>query len=403
MREQLLGLTTPLVAAVFSAVFLALWWRGKMGRHVLAFGVSYALATIAFLITHMMPTGSIFVFHLTNLFYALASALMVWGVCHRVKRPGFLGTQAVIYGIAATALTIAVLTSNEAGPRLLISNTAYGTMFLVGLVSLLGARRSNVMDTLVVVVVALNAADFMVRPTLQLLAEGAIPVGEYRQSVYYSVINFILSVKALSLALVLVGACAWDLVTAMRERSDRDPLTGLRNRRAFEEAVEQRLADAARDGLPLSIVVADIDHFKQVNDIWGHQAGDNAIANFGHLIAGMVRENDVCGRIGGEEFCIVVCDCSEESAAGLAERIRASFVQLQHEGLGEDIRLSASFGVAQWSAGEGYRRLFSRADTSLYRAKDNGRNRVECSGPLDAGAGRRIADRAEGHAKLVAA
>ncbi len=377
MREQLLGMTTPVLAAAFAAVFFALWWRAGLGKHVLAFGVSFACAAIAFLATHLLPTGSIYTFHLTHAFYALSTATMVWGMCSRVGRPAYLGVQVSIYGTAALLLSVAVMTSQDAGPRLLIVNTAYGAMFLVGMVSLMGAPRRHVLDTLILVIAATNVADFMIRPMLQLLAEGAIPVAEYRQSIYYSVINLVLSIKALSLAIVLVVACAHELMTAMRERSDRDALTGLRNRRAFETDIAGPLMLAQQTGVPVSLVIADIDHFKQVNDIWGHQAGDQAIAEFGQLIGSMTREQDIAGRVGGEEFCVLVWDCPGEAAEKLAERIRSRFAQHLVPAIGESVRLAASFGVAHLREGESYERLFARADAALYRAKQNGRNRVE--------------------------
>jgi diguanylate cyclase (GGDEF)-like protein len=122
--------------------------------------------------------------------------------------------------------------------------------------------------------------------------------------------------------------------------------------------------------------VADIDNFKQVNDIWGHQSGDEAISGFGRLIEGMVRGCDTAGRIGGEEFCIAVWNCPNEPATRLAERIRVAFARLEHAGIGSDIRLTASFGVATARAGENYRELFARADAALYLAKSGGRNQV---------------------------
>lgn len=403
MREQILGLTTPVMAAAFAAVFFALWWRGKMGTHVLAFAVSYACFTLGFMVTHLLPTGSIYTFHLTYLFYSLCSMTSVMGACLRVGRPAFLGTQMIIFATAAMLLTVATLSSDDAAPRLMIVNTTYGAMMLVGVLSMLGAPRRHVLDTLIVVVFAVSTFDFFVRPTLQLLVEKSIPVATYRSSLYYSVINLVLMVKALTAAIVLASACVYELVVKMRDRSERDPLTGLRNRRAFEEAVESKIVLAAQQGVPISVVVADIDHFKQVNDIWGHQAGDDAIANFGRLLAETVRHHDVCGRIGGEEFCIIVWDCPEREAVRLAERLRARFAEVEHSGLGEDIRLSASFGVSEWLPGESYHRLFSRADAALYRAKDNGRNRVEQAIAAETPHGRRASDARRRRKESVAA
>ncbi|WAT18712.1 GGDEF domain-containing protein [Aurantiacibacter sp. MUD11] len=369
-------MTTPLMAVLFAAMFVVLWWRGRMGGHVLAFGGAYILFSAGFAVTHWLPTSSNFVFVLTQAFYSFASALLVWAACRRSDRPPLLGVQASIYAIAVVTLCTATVLSDDAGPRVVIANAGYGMMFFVGVISLLGAPRRSFVDTLVIAILAFNTVDFMVRPMMTVLAEGVIPAEFYRQSLYYSIIGLVLSIKSLLTAMVLVGACAYDLAIRMRENSDRDTLTGLRNRRAFEHDIAAPLMRARDAKVPVSLVIADIDHFKQVNDLWGHQAGDQAIAAFGKLIDGMIREHDISGRIGGEEFCVLVWNCPHDAACRLAERLRVAFARQVHPAIGENIRLTASFGVAALREDETYDRLFSRADAALYRAKDSGRDRV---------------------------
>ena len=167
---------------------------------------------------------------------------------------------------------------------------------------------------------------------------------------------------------------------AVREDAERDALTGLKMRGPFEAQAIAMLNRARDKDVPVSVIVADIDHFKRVNDIWGHQVGDTAIASFGDLLRSTIRDTDIAGRIGGEEFCILVWNCPEEPTLNLAERIRARFEQLPIEGISDDVRLTASFGVAQWVTDEGYGRLFARADAALYRAKEGGRNSTSADG-----------------------
>ena len=163
----------------------------------------------------------------------------------------------------------------------------------------------------------------------------------------------------------------------VREDSENDHLTGLKMRRAFEQSAMEMIDRGARKNVPVSMIVADIDHFKQVNDIWGHQAGDRAIVAFGQLVQRMVRAGDVCGRIGGEEFCIMIWNCELEPAERLAERVREAFAATPQHGINSDVRLTASFGVAMCRPQEGFGKLFARADAALYRAKEAGRDRVE--------------------------
>lgn len=377
MQTQILGMVTPLMALFFAATFMVLWRVGRMKRHVLGFGIAYALSAVGFLITHFLPADAFYLFHATQLFYTLGSTVLVASVCERAGQRFHLGSFVVVYLISALVLAVAVSFSNDVASRLIIVNIGYGVMFTMGVTTLLTARRRNVIDLAIIAIMAFQAADFLARPTLTLLFERSIPAEAYRDSIYYSLIGLVLGVKGVTTAVVLIGATIAEWTNALRESSDRDSLTGLLNRGAFEQSMQSLLSRAQTEGRPLSLVVADIDHFKQVNDIWGHQAGDQAISSFGELINQMVRESDTAGRIGGEEFCIAVWNCTNDPAEQLAERIRQAFVRLEHAGLNDDIRLTASFGVATAREGEAYEHLFARADAALYRAKSSGRDRVE--------------------------
>ncbi len=376
MQTQILGLVTPLMALFFAATFVTMWWVGRMQRHVLLFGISYVLAALGFLITHLAPTGSFYVFHATHLFYSLGSAVMLVAVCERAGRQFHLPSAAFVYVITALVLGVAVSVSDDIASRLILVNIGYGVMFAMGTIILLSAHRRDIVDIAIIAVMAFQAADFLIRPTMTLLFERSIPAEAYRESIYYSLIGLVLGIKGVTTAMVLIGATIAEWITNLRESSERDQLTGLQDRGSFEKMIQDLLFRAQVEGRPLTLVVADIDHFKQVNDIWGHQAGDQAIAGFGELIGRMVRGCDTAGRIGGEEFCIAVWNCPNEPAERLAERIRIAFAQLEHSGLNADIRLTASFGVATARGGESYEQLFSRADEALYEAKSRGRNRV---------------------------
>ncbi|SIN95572.1 diguanylate cyclase (GGDEF) domain-containing protein [Parasphingorhabdus marina DSM 22363] len=380
MQTQILGLVTPLMALFFAATFVVFWRVGRLKRHVLGFGIAYALSAVGFLITHFSPGDAVYVFHATQLFYALGSIVLLASVCERAGKPLHLPSMAVVYVITALTMGLAVSFSNDVGPRLVIVNMGYGVMFAMGVTTLLSARRRDAFDIAIIAIMAFQTADFLVRPSLTLLFERSIPAEVYRDSIYYSLIGLVLGVKGVTTGMVLIGAAIAEWTAALRENSERDPLSGLRNRGSFEQSIRALLSRAQTEGRPLSLVVADIDHFKQVNDIWGHQAGDQAISNIGRLIDEMIREGDTAGRIGGEEFCIAIWNCENDPALRLAERIRLAFMDIQHSGLSEDIRLTASFGVATAREGESYEKLFARADTALYMAKSNGRNRVENAG-----------------------
>lgn len=365
------------MALLFSITFAVFWKAGRMKRHVLGFAIGYLLFAAGFLATHILPPGAFYVFHVTQLLYTSALIVYLASACERAGQKLHLGSQLGVYAISASALAVAVSMTTDVGPRLIIVNTGYGVMCAMGFTTLLNAGRRNLVDVAIIAVIAVQAIDFLIRPNMTLMYERTIPAEEYRQSVYYSLIGLVLGVKSVVGAMVLMGATIIEWTNSLKESSSRDPLTGLQNRAAFEQSMLSMLPQAQVEKRPLSLVIADIDHFKRVNDIWGHQAGDQALAGFGKLIKKMVRECDVAGRVGGEEFCIAVWDCPNDPAERLAERIRQAYARLEHDGLGAEIRLTASFGVATANEGESYAHLFARADEALYRAKSSGRDRVE--------------------------
>jgi diguanylate cyclase (GGDEF)-like protein len=158
----------------------------------------------------------------------------------------------------------------------------------------------------------------------------------------------------------------------------RDGLTGIFNRQHFIEASEDILAYAAKSVRDASVIVIDLDHFKDVNDTYGHAAGDRVLKAAVAACQAQLRSLDVFGRLGGEEFGILLPDCVPERAADVAEQMRSAIAELSAlDGNSIDFRISASFGIsaARWS-GYDLRQLLAHADSALYRAKRDGRNRI---------------------------
>jgi diguanylate cyclase len=158
-----------------------------------------------------------------------------------------------------------------------------------------------------------------------------------------------------------------------------DPLTGLRNRRGFEQAVAQ-LTSGSSDGLAgAAFLLADVDHFKRVNDTYGHLFGDQVLRACGQVFTSAVKGRDVVGRFGGEEFLILLPDTPVKGALALAEQIRGAFskVRIRRTGREETIEpVTISIGVAVPAPGEAMEQVVERADKALYQAKSDGRNCV---------------------------
>ena len=156
-------------------------------------------------------------------------------------------------------------------------------------------------------------------------------------------------------------------------RADTDALTGVLNRMGFNEAMSRELGRARRYQQTLSVVMLDIDHFKKLNDEFGHPAGDQVLVRTARLLSSCVRDSDVVARWGGEEFVVIAPTTPEEGAASLAEKLRA-FMAATH--LGPKEAVTASFGVAELRPDDTAETLLQRVDAALYQAKQSGRNRV---------------------------
>ncbi|WP_115047627.1 diguanylate cyclase [Xanthomonas arboricola] len=169
---------------------------------------------------------------------------------------------------------------------------------------------------------------------------------------------------------------------SLRRQSIRDPLTGLYNRRYLEESLSHELARCARRGLPLSVLMLDVDHFKQFNDSQGHAGGDLLLAALGELLLNRLRAEDVACRYGGEEFTVILPEADGVEAARVAEDLRGHIAALAvSDGQRALPRVTASIGVASFPVdGELGTSLIQKADAALYVAKRGGRNRVERHG-----------------------
>ena len=164
----------------------------------------------------------------------------------------------------------------------------------------------------------------------------------------------------------------------MERLANFDSLTGLYNRRATLGRLDEQTRHAGRYQEEFSLIMADLDHFKKVNDRYGHLVGDDVLESVGRLVQQSVRATDRAGRYGGEEFIVILPKTDLPSGMNVAERIRKAVEAARMEGgKGEVLGITISLGLSSYQAGEKAESLISRADDALYRAKKNGRNRVE--------------------------
>lgn len=192
------------------------------------------------------------------------------------------------------------------------------------------------------------------------------------------------SISQLGAAFGFVLMLNYKLVERMRSIAAEDWLTGALNRRNLEDAAIRMEANCSRFNLDLAMLLIDLDHFKTLNDRYGHQFGDQVLREFAAIVRKEIRAGDLFGRYGGEEFCIMLPNTNEEEARAQAERLRAAFEAGFMVFRDRRIDCTISVGVSQSNqVGMGFNQLFAAADAALYEAKKRGRNRVVTYSELD--------------------
>jgi diguanylate cyclase (GGDEF)-like protein len=204
--------------------------------------------------------------------------------------------------------------------------------------------------------------------------EGAHPNGTV---VLFALLTLLVALLVIGGAFVSMMQLIRDREALLRDQSRTDPLTRVANRRHFVDQADRELARAARFGLSTACLMLDLDRFKQVNDRFGHAAGDHVLISIASRLARLLRQHDIIGRIGGEEFAMLLAHTDREQAAIVAERCRQVVAGIDFVFDGLPHRVTASIGIAGASREDiGTDELLRRADKALYRAKADGRNCV---------------------------
>lgn len=228
---------------------------------------------------------------------------------------------------------------------------------------------------MIMLVLAMRAALALFGLSEIALPQNAVPIHPVQLFTYVAV-----------MATALLGSIGFVLM--VKERTDReimrlamtDSLTRISNRRALMEWAEHALA--RRSGSPLALLMIDVDHFKPINDTYGHPTGDEVLRRIAELLEGRLRGYDFMGRYGGEEFCVIAPDTDREGALALAESLRAIIDATPFTAAGKEIALSVSIGIALCPSNAKceLKEILAEADAALYAAKQAGRNRVVCFG-----------------------
>ncbi|MET3579240.1 diguanylate cyclase (GGDEF)-like protein [Mesorhizobium robiniae] len=265
--------------------------------------------------------------------------------------------------------------------RMMAYQLPYAAMQFVGVGIVWSSRqRRDWLDHALMAVLAASALQFVSKPFIaHALGGWGVNPQAYLQSNYALVSQSLGTVFGMAIALLMLVILVRDVLAEATSKSEMDTLSRLLNRGGFERHAELAMRDAVRKGIPVALVIADLDHFKSINDGFGHASGDRVIGAFAGFLRDAAADHHVAGRVGGEEFAIILPGTNLAAARLLAEGMRSAFGALPIDCLPVDHRCSASFGVAELQPGEGFTDLMRRADDALYQAKRSGRDRVRIS------------------------
>ena len=373
-----LYLVATMVAATLGAMLLFFgtqenfpalrWW----GTAYLLGAVSVALSTLA---SNML--GAMLSLALNAVGFAACG--MVWSAARvfHGRKPNLPG---LLLGAMVWVAAVMTLQPEASAIRFMIGAAIVAIYATLTAAQLWSERRKTLQRRWPAIVVPVLHGFVLMLPILLgglLRPHDAAFVG----SIWVTVFSIELVLYAVATVFVIFMLVSERVVTAHKTAASTDPLTGMFNRRGFAEATSRVIEREANAGRPVTVLIFDLDHFKSINDRFGHSAGDEILKLFATVVLSTLRITDLSGRVGGEEFAALL-PCPLEEGVIAAERVREAFADSGIVVEDGPVDTTVSIGVAGGPAGTELEVLLAAADSALYQAKRNGRNRVETAEEL---------------------
>ncbi|WP_340314307.1 GGDEF domain-containing protein [Rhizorhabdus argentea] len=373
------------IAAMLAAVMLIAWHSFGRPRHALIWAIAFSVATgelFSNLLMRLYADHDALLFALVAGLSCLSNALIAVGFIARARERANL--PLLLLAACAAAMLISGMTFTVQHRGVCEATWLFfgGAMLVISAANVARSLKAAPPPerSVAMMLVLFAAIDF---------AAGGVALGE-GATAHGGGLMFVRTLLMLLYPLAFIGVgifavflVAADLAENMRQLATSDILTGIYNRRGFEDAAERAIRNAQRQRQPLAVVVADIDSFKAINDRHGHNTGDRALRHFATRLERLIRRGDVIGRIGGEEFALLLVNTRAQNALDVVERIRRDIAAMPVDGPAR-ITMTASFGVTGLRPGDiSLAALLARADRALYRSKLDGRDRVTSAEDLD--------------------
>ncbi len=365
-----------IVAACFCAVFAVVATRSISRAAALWFAAGFGIASLSAICELLIAYAPYPRLSGAGAFMTvLAGMLLLFvGLCRLYGRR-MNGWLAALFFITSSFVSDLVYAAPRSGA---LHAFAYQTPFaLVILASAavvwLSPRRLTI-DRVLAAVLLVTGLHFFAKAGLAVLVGSGAVATDYINTSYALISQSATAVLMVSVGLTLLSVLVLEIMADERSASEQDDLSGLSNRRGFERGV--KAAISASPNLPHAVVLCDLDHFKAINDTYGHHAGDAVIKCFGSLLRTLAPKGAIVGRVGGEEFAVFLPNTSVQLALLLAQALRAGTTTMTVAGLPPSLTVTASFGVADLRAPDAIEEMLRLADMALYDAKGSGRNRV---------------------------
>jgi len=373
------------IAGLFTAAFGIIAWRNRNAVGARWLALAYALGVLNCILEFVLTWQSdARLLSLVVFSVALAAFLVcVIGLArhYNVRVPWLaLGTIAAV-SVGANGVMLDLPPDNF--EHAMVYQTPYFIAHLLGAYVVFKGPRRGGLDIALLIFLLVSGLQFLAKPFMA-ASLGNSTTELYLYSLYgaYSqmLTAFLLIANGVLMLLIIVR----DVMAEITARSETDKLSGMLNRRGFEDRTTKAVLNAHRSSTAGAMVVADLDYFKQVNDTYGHEMGDQVIIAFARVLQSNATPTMIAGRLGGEEFAVFVPNGSLAAARLFAETARAAVPDMHVIGLDTRHGVAASFGVAPLLPGDTLSDVLRRADAALYDAKRSGRNRVSVTQPSTA-------------------
>lgn len=371
---QIMALLNPVLAILLASTFYVIWLNYRHLSYVIHLSMAFFIIALAissqvFLIPPDIGQNAI----VSCVFYISGLICLSSGV---LKRAG-LSFDFIAYGLILTITTGLVyyfaFEDVNLTIRIYVVNFSAGIIFIITAFKIRPQRKKPLVERALFWVILLTGLHFFPRTILTASFRTPLQTPDsFYGSSFWLFLNLSVAVAFLAIAVALLAAVASDIISDFKKQSGTDALTGLANRRGFEETAKEKLSE--EEGKPISLVFCDIDHFKTVNDTFGHAAGDLALQEFSGILVAAARQSDMIGRFGGEEFVILLINADSQAALSFTERVRNRLREARFESIPGLTSMTASFGIAEHVPGEALHNLIHRADAMTYKAKRAGRD-----------------------------